>query len=126
MSSFTLSLQNIEPELREINNPYKLGIHLGIPSADLKRFEKEHPNDITRQTIEVIEYWLQNHGDDASWEALARAVEKVPGGHTNVATRLRNIAMGVASLEGAEGEAKGSENQKNELGMSTDYRHCQP
>ena len=65
----------------------------------------------------MIEYWLKNHGDGATWEALAKAVEKVPGGHTNIATRLRKLAKGVATLEGAEGEAKGSENQKNEPGI---------
>ena len=74
--------------------------------------------------IEVIEYWLKNH--DATWEALARAVEKMPGGHTNIAaTRLRNLAKGAASLESTEGEAKGLEKQKNEPGMSIDYCDCQ-
>ena len=67
----------------------------------------------------MIEYWLQNHGDDVTLEALARAVEKVPGGYTNVVTRLRNQAKGVASLESTEREAqKGSQNQESESGMS--------
>ena len=68
----------------------------------------------------MIIYWLKNY-DDTTWNVLARAVEKV-GGHKNVVTRLRTLAKGVAGPEETGDEAKGSENQDSESGMSVDSR----
>ena len=85
-------MREAEPELREINNPHLLGVHLGIPTEDLKRFEEDHRGDVTRQRTEVINYWLRNFVD-TTWNTLATAVERI-GGHRLLVTRLRSLAQG--------------------------------
>lgn len=85
-----LSPKEVEPELREITDPYSLGVQLGVPPEDLERFERDYPHDVTRQRSQVITYWLRNSAD-ASWSTLASAVERV-GGHRLVVIRLRRLA----------------------------------
>jgi hypothetical protein len=74
--------------LKEITKPHKLGMHLGIESYELEKIEENFPRDVDRQMAEVIEYWLRN-SSDCSWEALARAVEKM-GGHGNLVEKPRD------------------------------------
>ena len=85
-----LVVGEVESELKEINKPYQLGVHLRVPSEHLERFEEEHRDDITRQRVEVITYWLRNFAD-ASWNTLAAAVEKI-GGHNLLVVKLRDLA----------------------------------
>ena len=92
-SSPVLSVGEIEPELRAIVNPYLLGVHLEIPTEDLDLFKANHPNNVTHQRTDVINYWLQN-SEDISWDALARAVARM-GRHGNLVSRLRKLAKGV-------------------------------
>jgi hypothetical protein len=49
--------------------------------------EENYPRDVGRQMAEVIEYWQRNNSD-CSWEALARAVEKM-GGHGNLVKKTQ-------------------------------------
>ena len=85
-----LVVGEVESELKEINKPHQLGVHLRIPSEHLERFEEEHRDDITRQRVEVITYWLRNFAD-ASWNTLATAVEGI-GGHNLLVAKLRDLA----------------------------------
>ena len=85
-----LSLKEVEPELREINNTHSLGVQMGVPPEDLERFEREYRDDVTRQRSQVITYWLRNSAD-ASWSTLASAVERV-GGYRLIVSRLRLLA----------------------------------
>ena len=87
----------VEAEIKAIK-PYQLGVHLEVPPEDLERFEQEHPNDVTRQRTEVIKYWLRNIAN-ATWSALATAVEKI-GGHQLLVTRLRDLANDPAGMRG--------------------------
>ena len=75
-------------ELRAITDYYQLGLHLGIKKEDLKKIEEGYVN-IERRITEVISHW-QDNSDDCSWEALAKAVEKM-GGHTKVVKKLRAL-----------------------------------
>ena len=88
-----LVVGEVESELKEINKPYQLGVHLRVPSEHLERFEEEHRDDITRQRVEleVITYWLRNFAD-ASWNTLAAAVERI-GGHNLLVAKLRDLAQ---------------------------------
>ena len=97
----TLSMRDIEPKLRAIINPYLLGVYLEIPTEDLDLFRANHPNNVTQQKTDVINYWLQN-SEDISWDALARAVERM-GGHGNVVSRLRKLAKGGSNQESEQG-----------------------
>ena len=81
-------LGEIISAIKEVTDPYILGVQLGIEPHELKKIEKNYPRDIDRQMAEVIEYWLHNNSD-CSWGALASAVEKM-GGHGNLVKKLRD------------------------------------
>ena len=83
-------LRDILAVLKELSEPYQLGIQLNIPSSTLKTIEKNHPGNIDRLKIEVIEYWLCN-SPNTSWTTLANAVERL-GGHANLVQRLGGYA----------------------------------
>ena len=83
-------MREIEPLLREIADSYHLGVHLGVPAEKLKEFEREHP-DVARQRTEAVSYWRDNC-DNATWDGLAVAVEKL-GGHGNLVKKLRERAQ---------------------------------
>ena len=80
-------LADVVTELTEVTDPYQLGIQLRIDTSILKAIEKDHLGNTNRQKTDVIEYWLRN-SPDASWAALASAVERM-GGHANLVERLR-------------------------------------
>ena len=84
-----LSLLNIELELKQINDPYQLGIHLGLPTEVLEQIEKDYPSNIIRQRTEVIKYWLRNSATP-TWEKLAASVERI-GGYGILVKRLRDL-----------------------------------
>ena len=80
-------LADVLAALAEVTKPYQLGIQLRIESSELKAIEKDYPRDVDRQKAEVIEHWLRN-SPDASWTALASAVERM-GGQARLAETLR-------------------------------------
>ena len=82
-----LDLADVLAGLKEITDPYQLGIQLDIDTSILKKIENDYPGKTDRQKSEVIEYWLRN-SQDASWTALADAVERI-GGHANLVSALR-------------------------------------
>ena len=94
-------MREVELELRAIVDPYLLGVHLEIPTEDLDLFRANHPNNITQQRTDVINYWLQN-SEDITWDSLARAVERM-GGRGNLVSRLRKLAEGGANQESEQG-----------------------
>ena len=81
-------LGDIVSALKEITNPYLLGINLGIEPYELEKIEKNYPRDVDTQIAKLIAFWLSN-SSDCSWGALASAVEKM-GGHGNLVKRLRD------------------------------------
>ena len=83
-----LQLREIILALKDISDPCKLGVHLGIELSKLKKIERNHRQDVDRQMIEVIEYWRHSRSDH-SLEALAIAVENM-GGHGNLVQELRD------------------------------------
>ena len=84
-------LGEIVSVLKEITEPYQLGIYLDIETHELDKFEKNFPRNVDRQTIEVIKQW-QHNNMDCSWEVLANAVEKM-GGHADLVRRLRDMHL---------------------------------
>ncbi len=80
-----LQLPDIEEALKEIIEPYRLGMYLGIKEENLKIIEANYPKR-ERQKNEIISYWKRNF-NDCSWKALAKAVEKM-GGHANLVKEL--------------------------------------
>ena len=86
-----LTVPNILLALKEVTEPYLLGIHLGIYPHHLKVFEYDHPKDIERQKIELIKFWLDNHVE-CSWKVLADAV-KCMGCHRKVVHSLWELHL---------------------------------
>ena len=84
-----LSTNNVVPLLKDISRPIGLGLQLGIEYGTLQRIEKEHPGDIERQMIEVINFWLKNF-TGCSWGTLAKAI-KTLGGHDLLADELNQM-----------------------------------
>ena len=80
-------LADVLEAVTEVIKPYELGIQLKVDLAELDSIEKNHSKDIDRQKTEVIKYWLRN-SPDASWTALANAVERM-GGHARFVETLR-------------------------------------
>ena len=74
----------------EVEKPFQLGVYLRIGASKLHKIEEDHPCDIDRQMKEVIDYWLKNTTDHATWEILAKAVECMDD-ERNLADRLRNL-----------------------------------
>ena len=83
------SLMNILPLLKDINNIVPLGVHLAIPLPKLHQIEKENKDDLERQKIEMIHFWLGNYRD-CSWGRLAEAVKHL-GGHDQLVSKLNEL-----------------------------------
>ena len=87
----TLDISDLLAAIKEVTRPYELGIHLKIDPSTLKTIDKNHPRDIGRQKVEVIDYWLLT-SPDASWTTLAKAVKGM-GGHDRLAKKIANMEI---------------------------------
>ena len=85
-------LAGILSDLKEVSEPYQLGIQLEIDPSVLDTIERNHPRDIDRQKTEVIKHWLHN-SPTTSCKTLAKAVEGL-GGYKNLVKRLRAKGKG--------------------------------
>ena len=108
-------LNDILIALKGVSKPYQLGIELKVDLSKLNRVEKNHPRDIDPQKAEVIKYWLCN-SPDASWTALADAVERI-GGHANLVSALR----GYGEQNEATEELKLNDEDSLELDMEDPF-----
>ena len=61
-SNLELSLKNVLPLLREIrpDRIFYLGLYPDIPLAELRMIEKQHKDDLEREKMEIIAFWLEN------------------------------------------------------------------
>lgn len=80
-----ISLKQVLKDTEELTDWFSLGIHLDIPTSDLKRIERDY-KDPVRCKIEVIDFWLDND-PEPTWSKLAHAVEDI-GGHAKVVETL--------------------------------------
>jgi hypothetical protein len=85
-----LELKNILPLLREIrpDKIFSLGLQLDVELTELRMITERHKDNLERQIIEIIDFWLQN-SKDQSWEGLATAVRRL-GGHNQLVSKLEN------------------------------------
>ena len=88
MSTY-LTLSEVENELRDVTAAdwFRLGVQLGIKTAKLREIETDHPRDVQRCKLEVLDWWLRNM-PQVSWEKLANALHKI-GGYDALAQRLK-------------------------------------
>ena len=82
---------NTLPLLKDINNIIPLGVHLGIPLPKLHQIEKENKDNLERQKIEIIHFWVSNSSTSkCSWGRLAKAVKQL-GGHDQLVLKLKKL-----------------------------------
>ena len=91
-ASSYLTVKDVQNELQEVNRWYLLGIQLGVEPSKLDQFQANHPTDVERCKVDVVQHWLNNVGDP-SWKSLADAVERL-GGHTRLVQTLQGKAAG--------------------------------
>ena len=70
-----MELKEIQKELKEVTNWYKLGMQLGLKPFKLEEFHAKHYYDVQNCKTEVLNWWLHNE-ENPSWEKLAQAVER--------------------------------------------------
>ena len=81
-------LEEIILAVKEITDPFILGVHLGIKLHELKKIDENYPRDVDR----VLNYWLCD-SSDCSLEALAIAAVENMGGHGKSAHSRAGIVL---------------------------------
>ena len=83
--SGALNVKNLSSELKLIADWHQLGIRLGLLPGQLRQIEKEHPGDIERRKVEVVDLWLQST-PGASWRHIVTALREM--GELTTAERI--------------------------------------
>ena len=78
-------MKNLSSELKLVSDWHQLGIRLGLLPAQLRQIEKEHPGDIERRKVEVVDLWLRNT-PEASWRHIVIALREM--GDLSAAERI--------------------------------------
>ena len=66
----------------------KFAIALGVPKNVIDEFQTNHPKDVYRVKSEALSWWIAN--EEASWEAVARALEATGVDERNLAICIRS------------------------------------
>ena len=69
-------MKNLSSELKSVDDWHQLGIRLGLLPPRLRQIEREHPVDIERRKVEVVDLWLQ-HIPGASWRHIVTALREM-------------------------------------------------
>ena len=72
-------------ELKEVTDPHRLGIKLGIESSDVTRIIQDAGSDTEKQKTGILDHWLKNDSN-ASWPTLVKALKEMD--HKRLAERL--------------------------------------
>jgi len=78
-------VKNLSSELKLVADWHQLGIKLGLLPAQLRQIEREHPGDIERRKVEVVDLWLQST-PGASWRHIVTALREM--GDLSAAERI--------------------------------------
>ena len=66
----------------------KFSIALGVPKNVVEESQINNPKDIYRVKSDALDWWIRN--DNASWEAVAKALETKGVDERNLAERIRS------------------------------------
>jgi len=88
-------VKDLSSELKSVADWHQLGIKLGLPPSKLRQIEEEHPNNIERRKVEVVDSWLQST-PGASWGHIVTALKQL--GDLTTAERI-----GLKYVKGAGG-----------------------
>ena len=78
-------MKNLSSELKLVADWHQLGIKLGLLPAQLRQIEREHPGDIERRKVEVVDLWLHST-PGASWRHIVTALREM--GDLSAAERI--------------------------------------
>lgn len=85
----TRDLALLTNELKEVTDPHRLGIKLGIEASTVAQILQEWAmagtNTTERQKSEILHHWLKNDLN-ASWPTLVKALKEMD--HKRLAERL--------------------------------------
>lgn len=85
---YRLNVGNLSNELSSIvTRWYALGINLGIPLYELRKIERNYPNDVDRRMTETLSLWLR-YTPSASWKDVVIALQRM--GENTLAERIRD------------------------------------
>lgn len=84
------TLKDLVNVLREVTNIHGLGIQLEVPSANLREFEANYPQNLERQRIELAEFWLRTQVN-ASWNLLAEALHN--NGDVSLSAKIKKTYL---------------------------------
>lgn len=88
-------MQKLSNELRSVSKWYQLGIKLGLQPYQLHQIEKEHPAEIERCKIEMLDLWQRNN-PGATWSHIVTALKEM--GELTTAEKIQmNYVKGAAS-----------------------------
>ena len=74
----------------------KFAIALGVPKNVLEESQINHPKEIYRVKSDALDWWIRN--ENASWEAVTKALEAKGVDERNLARRIRS-SHGLDSAE---------------------------
>ena len=66
----------------------KFAIALGVPKNVVEESQINNPKDIDRVKLDALDWWIRN--ENASWEAVAKALEAKGVDERNLAKRIRS------------------------------------
>lgn len=90
-----MNVQKLSNELSSVSNWYQLGIKLGLQPYQLRQIEKEHPAEIERCKVEMLDLWQRNN-PGATWRHIVTALKEM--GELTAAERIQmNYVKGAAS-----------------------------
>ena len=83
-----LTLQHLLPIVTGLVKWETFGALLNVPTAVLRKLEEEHPRNVNRKVIEILQYWLDNDENPAYYNVI-EALEKIPE-ERHLATKFRS------------------------------------
>ena len=80
----------------------KFTLALGVPKNVFEESQINNPKDIYRVKSDALDWWIRN--ENASWEAVAKALEAKGVDERNLAGRIRS-SHGLVSAENSKSAA---------------------
>ena len=77
----------------------KFTVALGVPKNVVEESQINNPKDIYRVKSDALDWWIRN--ENASWEAVAKALEAKGVDERNLARRIRS-SHGLVSAENSK------------------------
>ena len=71
-----LNYRDLCAELKTVIKWYRLGTHLGVPTDELSKIERDYQGDQDRQMLAMLDLWLRRT-PNATWNVVVSALEEM-------------------------------------------------